>query len=58
MVQTFTANQPLYPSSVDLDEPYRRVVLWVGKEHNPTVSDELVKVDGAVGGLGLEVRGN
>lgn len=33
------------------------VVLWVGEEHNPLVTDELVEVDWAVGSLGLEVGG-
>jgi hypothetical protein len=31
------------------------VVLRVGEEHNPTVADELVKVNGAIGGFGLKV---
>jgi hypothetical protein len=31
------------------------VVLRVGEEHNPAVADELVEVNGAVGGFGLEI---
>ena len=34
------------------------VVLGVGEENDPVVADELVEVDGALGGLGLEVRGS
>ena len=34
----------------------RGVVLGVGEEDDPVVADELVEVDGASGGLGLEVR--
>lgn len=34
------------------------VVLWVGEQNNPVVADELVEVDGAGGGLGVEVGGN
>ncbi len=34
------------------------VVLGVGEENNPLVANELVKVDRALGGLGLEVGGN
>ena len=33
------------------------VVLWVREEDYPVVTDELVEVDGALSGLGLEVRG-
>ena len=58
VVQTFTANQQFCVSTVDLGKPYRCVVFRVGKEHKPFVADELVEVDGTVGGLGLEVRGN
>lgn len=32
------------------------VVLRVGEQHNPVVTDELMEVDGTGGGLGLEVR--
>lgn len=28
------------------------------EQDDPVVADELVKVNGAVGGLGIEVRGN
>ena len=41
-----------------LGKPYRCVVFRVGKEHDPFVADELVEIDGAVGGLSLEVRRN
>lgn len=34
------------------------VVLGVGEEDDPVVADELVEVDGALGGLGLEVGGD
>jgi hypothetical protein len=34
------------------------VVLWVREEDNPVVTDELMEVDWAVGGVGLEVWGN
>ena len=34
------------------------VVLGVGEEDGPVVADELVEVNGALGGLGLEVGGN
>jgi hypothetical protein len=34
------------------------VVLWVGEENDPVVANELVEVDWASGGLGLEVRGD
>lgn len=43
---------------MDPGKPYRCVVFWVGKEHDPFVADELVEVDGAIGGLSLEVRSN
>lgn len=33
-------------------------VIGVGEEDGPLVADELVEVDGTVGGLGIEVRGN
>lgn len=35
-----------------------RVVLWVGEEDDPVVADELVEVNWAGGGLGLEVWGD
>jgi hypothetical protein len=35
-----------------------RVVLRVGEEYDPFVADELVEVDGAIGGLSLEVGGS
>ena len=35
----------------------RRVVLGVREEDDPLVADELVEVNGAVGGVGLEVGG-
>lgn len=34
------------------------VVLWVREENNPLVADELVEVNWALSGLGLEVGGN
>lgn len=34
------------------------VIFRVGEEDDPVVTDELVEVDGASGGLGLEVGGN
>jgi hypothetical protein len=34
------------------------VIFWVGEENNPLVTDELVEVDRALSGLGLEVGGN
>lgn len=34
------------------------IVFWVGEEDNPVVADELVEVDWAVGGFGLEVWGD
>lgn len=34
------------------------VILWVREEDDPFVTDELVEVDWAGGGLGLEVWGN
>ena len=34
------------------------VILWVGEEDHPFIANELVEVDGALGGLGLEVGGN
>jgi len=33
-------------------------VIGVGEEDGPLVTDELVEVDGTVGGLGIEVRGS
>ena len=36
----------------------RGVVLGVGEEDDPVVTDELMEVDRAVGGVGLEVGGN
>ena len=33
----------------------RCVVFWVGEQNNPVVANELVEVNGALGGLGLEV---
>lgn len=36
----------------------RGVVLRVGEEDDPVVTDELMEVDRAVGGVGLEVGGN
>jgi hypothetical protein len=33
-------------------------VTGMGEEHDPVVADELVEVDRAFGGLGLEVRGD
>jgi hypothetical protein len=33
-------------------------VIGVGEEDSPLVTDELVEVDGTVGGLGIEVRGS
>jgi len=35
-----------------------RVVLRVGKEDDPAIADELVEVNGALCGLGLEVGGD
>lgn len=34
------------------------VVFGVGEQDNPVVADELVEVNGARGGVGLEVGGN
>jgi len=34
------------------------VVFWVGKQDDPVVANELVEVNGALGGLGLEVGGD
>ena len=34
------------------------VVLWVREQHHPVVADELMEVDGSVGGLGIEVGSN
>lgn len=34
------------------------VVLGVGEENDPVVANELVEVNGALGGLGLEVGGD
>lgn len=34
------------------------VILWVREEDDPVVADELVEVDRAGGGLGVEVGGN
>ena len=34
-----------------------RAYLWVGEENDPIVANELVEVNGALGGLGLEVGG-
>ena len=36
----------------------RGVILGVGEEDDPFVTDKVVEVDGAIGGLGLEVGGN
>lgn len=33
-------------------------ILGVGEENDPVVADKLVEVNGAVGCVGLEVRGN
>ena len=35
----------------------RGKVLGVGKQHRPLVADPLVKIDPALGGLGLKIRG-
>jgi len=35
-----------------------RAYLWVGEENDPVVANELVEVNGALGGLGLEVGGS
>lgn len=35
-----------------------RVVFGVGEEDDPVVADELVEVDGTLGGFGLEVGGD
>lgn len=35
-----------------------RVVLWVREENDPIVANEVVEVDGTVGGLGVEVGGD
>ena len=42
----------------ELGGAHGRVVLGVGEQDDPVVADELVEVDGALGGLGLEVGGN
>jgi len=34
------------------------VVFWVREEDNPVVANKLVEVNGASGGVGLEVRGD
>lgn len=34
------------------------IILRVGEENNPAVANELMEVNGTVGGLGLEVRGD
>lgn len=34
------------------------VVLWVGEENNPLVTNELVEIDWAGSGLGLEIWSN
>jgi hypothetical protein len=31
------------------------VIFWVGEEDYPVVADEIVEVDGAIGGFGVEV---
>lgn len=36
----------------------RSIVLGVGEENKPLVANVLVQVDGTIGGLGLEVRGD
>ena len=36
----------------------RGVIFGVGEEDDPFITDELVEVDGAVGGIGLEVGGD
>ena len=41
----------------ELGGAHGRVVLGVGEQDDPVVADELVEVDGALGGLGLEVGG-
>ena len=42
----------------ELGRAHGRVVLGVREQDDPLVADELVEVDGAVGRVGLEVRGN
>ena len=42
----------------ELGRAHGRVVLGVREQDDPLVTDELVEVDGAVGRLGLEVRGS
>lgn len=44
--------------STELGSADRGEVLRVGEEHDPVAADELVEVDGTVGGIGLEVGGN
>ena len=34
------------------------VVLWVREQHHPVIANELMEVDGSVGGLGIEVGSN
>jgi hypothetical protein len=34
------------------------IIFGVGEENNPVVANELMKIDWAIGGLGLEVWGN
>lgn len=43
--------------STELSCTDRGVILWVREEDDPVVADELVEVDRALSGLGLEVRG-
>lgn len=47
-----------FGEGTQLSGAHRGVVLWVGEEDNPLVANELVEVNGAIGGFGLEVGGN
>jgi hypothetical protein len=44
--------------STELSGADGSVVLGVGEEDDPVIANELMEVNGTVGGLGLEVRGS
>jgi len=36
----------------------RRIILWVGEQYNPAITDEVVEVDWAIGGISIEIWSN
>ena len=41
--------------SAELGCADRCIILWVGEQHNPVIADEIMEVDWAISGIGIEI---